>query len=206
MKTDVVKVSSRELQMGAVLEQAEKTAAYYDLPEKDRLHLRLLTEEMMGLMGSLTGETEGRFWIETQDHEYGLHLQVETRMDSGKRERLLSTASSGKNESARGLMGRLRDLFDRNEDEDVVAFTNPLLLPGMYDHSSKPALDWEWSMVRYKGALHAQAEKEDGPAREAWDELEKSVVAHVADEVKVSIRGRTVEMTILKKMPDGKTE
>ena len=36
-------------------------------------------------------------------------------------------------------------------------------------------------------------------ARQAWDELEKSVVAHVADDVKVSIRGSVVEMTIFKK-------
>ena len=35
-------------------------------------------------------------------------------------------------------------------------------------------------------------------AAEAWDELEKSVVAHVADDVKVSIHGRTVEMVIIK--------
>ncbi len=37
-------------------------------------------------------------------------------------------------------------------------------------------------------------------AREAWDELEKSVVAKVADDVKVSILGRVVEMIILKKL------
>ena len=37
-------------------------------------------------------------------------------------------------------------------------------------------------------------------AQQDWDELEKSVVAHVADDVKVSIRGRSVEMTIIKKM------
>ena len=33
-----------------------------------------------------------------------------------------------------------------------------------------------------------------------WDELEKSVVTHVADDIKVSIRGQQVEMTILKKL------
>ena len=40
----------------------------------------------------------------------------------------------------------------------------------------------------------------DAAAKEAWDELEKSVVAKVADDVKVAIRGRTVEMTIVKKL------
>ena len=36
--------------------------------------------------------------------------------------------------------------------------------------------------------------------KEAWDELEKSVVGHLADNVKVSILGRTVEMVIMKKL------
>ena len=40
----------------------------------------------------------------------------------------------------------------------------------------------------------------DEKAREMWDELEKSVVTHVADDVKVAIRGRTVEMAIYKKL------
>ena len=39
-----------------------------------------------------------------------------------------------------------------------------------------------------------------GVAKDAWDELEKSVVGHIADDVKVFISGRTVEMTIIKKM------
>ena len=42
--------------------------------------------------------------------------------------------------------------------------------------------------------------RDDASARAAWDELEKSVVSHVADDVKIAIRGREVEMTIIKKM------
>ena len=200
MKTDVIVVSSKGTKMEAALTQAEKMAAYKGLPSGDALHLRLLTEEMMGMMRSLTGETEGEFWIEDKEGEYCLHLRIHTRMDSGKREQLLSAASSGKNESARGLMGKLRDFFDRGADEDISSFTSPLLMSGMFEESSTPTLDWEWSMVRYEDALSTRIRRNDSQAKEAWDELEKSVVAHVADDVKVSIRGRQVEMTIIKKM------
>ena len=191
MKTDVIVVSSKGARMETALNQAEKVADYKSLPPRDALHLRLLTEEMMGMMRSLTGETEG---------EYCLHLKVHTRMDSGKREQLLSAASSGKNESARGLMGRLRDFFDRGADEDISSFTSPLMLPGMFEESTTPTLDWEWSMIRYEDALSAQIRRDDSQAREAWDEMEKSVVAKVADDVKVSICGREVEMIIVKKL------
>ena len=200
MKTDMIVVSSKGNQMEKALEQAEKVAAYKGLSGKNALHLRLLTEEMMGMMRSITGETEGVFWIEDENDVYRLHLQVTTRMDSDKRTQLLSAASSGKNESARGLMGKLRDFFDRGADEDVVALTSPLILPGMYEESSLPTMDWEWSMMRYEEALAPSVQRQEKEALEAWDELEKSVVARVADDVKVSIRGRTVEMTLEKKM------
>jgi len=200
MISDVIVVSSKGSQMETALNQVEKVAEYKRLSPKGALHLRLLAEEMMGMMRSLTGETEGRFWIEDEEGEYRLHLQAATRMDSSKREQLLAVSSSGKNESAKGLMGRLRDFFDRGADADMSGFSSPLMLPEMYEHPTSPALDWEWSMMKYEDALSAQIKRNDSKAQEAWDELEKSVVAHVADDVKVSIRGGKVEMIIIKKL------
>ena len=199
MKTDVVAISARGSGMEAALEQAEKTAAYKGLAGKDAMHLRLLTEEMMGLMRSVTGETDGLFWIEDRDGIYELHLQVRTRLSDDKREQLLSVSSSGKNESAKGLMGRLRDFFYWSGDDDLAIGESTLLLPDAFEHSSSPTLDWEWSMKRYEAALHTMVEQNDPAAREAWDELEKSVVKNVADDVKVFIRSGVVEMVILKK-------
>ena len=44
--------------------------------------------------------------------------------------------------------------------------------------------------------------REDEQAREAWDELEKSIVANIADDVRVSVLGGSVEMVIEKQMPE----
>ncbi len=200
MKTDVIVVSSKGAQMEKALNQVDKIAAYKELPKKDALHLRLLAEEMMAMVRSITGETQGKFWIEDQDGVYELHLLAATRMTSTKREKLLSASTSGKNESARGLMGKLRDFFERGADEDIAAYSGPLVMPGMFEHSSTPTLDWEWSMTQYERAVSYGVGQKDEKALQAWDELEKSVVAHVADDVKVSIRNQQVEMTIVKKL------
>ena len=200
MKTDVITVSAKGKRMETALQQVEKMAAYKGLSPKGTLHLRLLTEEMMGMMRSITGEPEGEFWIEDNGGEYQLHLRVAARMSIEKREQLLSVSASGKNEAARGLMGRIREFFGWGCDEDYDGFTGSMLLmPEAIEHSSTPLLDWEWSMRRYEDALSAQADQ-DTAAREAWDELEKSVVKHVADDVKVYIRGGFVELVILKKL------
>ena len=200
MKTDVITVSAKGKRMETALEQVEKVAAYKGLSPKSTLHLRLLTEEMMGLMRSITGAPEGEFWIEDEDGEFQLHLRVAARLSSEKREQLLSVSATGKNESAKGLMGRLRDFFDWGSYEEFEMYSSPLLMPDMLEHSSSPMLDLEWSMSRYESALYEKVQARDPAALEAWDELEQSVVKNVADDVRVSIRGGIVEMTILKKL------
>ena len=200
MKTDVLAVSSKGNAIETALKQADFVAEYKGLSPKGALHLRLLTEEMMGMMRSITGETQGEFWIEDDQDLFQLHLRVVTPMDSVKREQLLSASTSGKNESARGLMGRLRNFFDIGADEDVASVSGPLF-SGMYEETASTSmLDYEWSMMRYEEQLSSKIRQDDSEAKEAWDELEKSVVAHVADDIKVGIRGRTVELTILKKL------
>ena len=198
MKTDVISVSSRGSRMESALLQADKVAAYKGLSARNALHLRLLAEEALGLMRSITGETDGLFWIEDRDDEYELHLQVQTALSEDKRARLLSVSNSGKNESAKGLMGRLRAFFDWDSDEDTAACSS-LYLPDMLE-SSSPILDWEWSMKRYESILSSRIVQDAPGAQEAWDELEKSVVKNVADDVKVYIRSGTVELVILKKL------
>ena len=200
MKTDVITISSKGTRMEAELLQADKVAAYKEMSRKNALHLRLLAEEMMGMMRSITGDVTGKFWIQDEDGVYELHLQTEKWLTSETREKLLAASTTGKNEKAKGLMGRLRNFFEIGADQDVAAFSNPLILPGMYEYTTAPAMDWEWSMIHYEEALEACKPEKAEVVQEARDELEKSVVAHVADDIKVGIKGRTIEMTILKKM------
>ena len=199
MRTDVITVSAKGKQMQTALDQVDKVAAYKGLAPKDALHLRLLAEEMMSMMRSITGEPEGQFWIEDNSGEYQLHLKVAARLSIEKREQLLSVSATGKNESARGLMGRIRAFFDWGCDEDYDGSLSPYMLPDAFEHSTSPILDWEWSMKQYEDTLSGRI-GQDAAAREAWDELEKSVVKNVADDVRVSIRGGSVEMIILKKL------
>lgn len=192
MKTDVIRVASSGSGMEKALEQAEKVALYKGLPRKSALHLRLLTEEAMGLLRSITGDVDGLFWIEDDDETYELHLKVDTMTDEDQRKKLLSVSSSGKNEAAKGLMGKIRAFFEPAEG-----------IPVMFDMTMADAPGWAdftWSLSAYQIQLQEMVEQKRNGADEAWDELEKSVVTHVADDVKVGIRGREVELVIVKKM------
>ena len=190
MKSDVIAVSSRRDCTGEVLSQTERVAAYRGLSHKSALHLRLLAEEMMNLMRAITGDVDGAFWIENEGEQFELHLRVYTATDFYKREQLLSAATSGKNEANRGLMGKLRAFF---EPIDGV----PMMLG--FDPDGTGA-DMVWTMHAYQQQIALAMQQNQEGAAEEWDELEKSVVSHVADEVKVSIRSREVEMVVYKKM------
>ena len=189
MKSDVITISNDGTGMEEALAQAEKVAQYKELNSRDALHLRLLTEEMLGMMRSITGEREGVFWIEDQENVFRLHLKVETPMNFDKQERLLSASSSGKNEAAKGFMGRIRAFFEPLDWAGVSVPTNPEIA----NHVDS------WSLNSYREMVKEGMEHNQEGAAEAWDELEQSVVSRIADDVKVSIRGRQVEMTILTK-------
>lgn len=194
MKTDVIVISSEGSNMEAALAQIEKVTAYKELSEKDALSLRLLTEEMMAMMRAITGNVNGEFWVEDRDNIYELHLRVNSLIDEKRREQLLSASTSGKNEASRGFMGRIRSFFEPSSS--VPVFNAGFMgggAPQMYGN-------YAWSMEDYRDQLRQYREQNQASHQEEWDELEKSVVAKIADDVKVSIRGRVVEMTITKRI------
>ena len=192
MKTDIMIVSNSGARMEEALNQVSKVAEYKGLSHKNALQLRLLTEELLGMMRSITGDIDGEFWIEDLHGMFELHLRVFTLIDEEQRRHLLSASTEGKNEASRSLMGKLRSFFDLSGGAPVM---HGLFMPG----GSMAPESMTWSMADYREQLQ-QFTHRDPNALEAWDELEKSVVAHVADNVKVFIRGRFVEMVIYKRM------
>jgi len=193
MKTDVMAISSDGSNMEAVLERVDALATYKGLSPESAMHLHLLAEETMAMMRAITGEVNGEFWIEDRDNVYELHLKVDTLTDAHRREQLLSASSTGKNEATRGFMGKLRAFFQPSADAPPFSSGFAGGAPQMYG-------SYRWSMEDYRQQLRQYREQNAEGSQEAWDELEKSVVSRVADDVKVSIMGRTVEMTIVKEM------
>ena len=193
MKSDVIVVSSKGAGMDAAMAQADRTATELKLSHRDALHMRLLVEEMMGMIRSIIGQLEGKFWIETDDAAYRLHLQTVTLMDTQQRAQLLSASSSGKNEAHRGIMGKLRAFFEPMPINETPSYLAETVIPG--DRNG----DLSWSLDAYRERLRRRRESSED-AQEEWDELEKSVVSHIADNITVSIRGYDVELVILKKL------
>ena len=58
-----------------------------------------------------------------------------------------------------------------------------------------------WSMEDYRKALQQNKDSNEGMMH-AWDELEKSIVASIADDVIVGVKNNRVQMTIIYKLKE----
>ena len=210
MKSDVIHVNNDGCGISEALKEAEAVSVYKSLSKKDSIHLLLLTEEMMGMFKGITGEHNADFWIEDEDESrtFRLHLKAETSMNAEMRKKLLSASTSGENIAAKGVTGKIRDLFNRILEPSDNPVSNAYA-QGWYnsvaDLASMSTAEAAaaarimmpvsiWSFNKYKSVAGTdQAEKEN------WDELEKSVVANIADEIQIGITEHSVEMIIYKK-------
>ena len=198
MKTEQIVVTNQGQGLTDALALTEKAGVYAGLDRKPSLHLRLLAEELFGLLRGIAGEVEADYWIETEGKSFELHMTSEISVTEEMREQFLAASSSGKNAATATFMGKIRVMIANAllSAKEVLPYAminaaaaNPM--GGIAGETSAV-----WSMAFYKEEL--QKNMADDAASEAWDELEKSIVANIADDVKVSIAGKSVAITVYK--------
>lgn len=177
-----------------ILSEVEKVTAYNELPHKEALRLRLLAEELTGMLPELVNHFDGVFWLQNDEKKYELHVELSVAgMSKEVKDSLIAVSAAKKNAAATGFMGRVREIAEnmllRSEDSDY-AFDS---YQYMYDYSLDLHYSYAWSLDRYV-ANNRDAAKKDAE----WDQLEKSIVAKLADDVIVGVRGSKVDIIIKK--------
>ncbi len=129
-------------------------------------------------------------------------------MNAEIRQRLLAHPPTGRNEAAVGIMGRIRDMVatallnSRDDDQDSA---DPSV-SDFYDAGMELSSPIEgmriWKLTNYREAMRNaedqefQEDEEESP--EEWDELERSIIANIADDVHVGIQKDKVEIVVFK--------
>ena len=207
MKSNICKLNENLTCLEAVLAEVEKVTKYNGLEDKKALRLRLLAEELCGMLPGLIENFSGKFWVENDGDAYELHVELKADdMNIDLRDELISVSKSGKNAAAKGVMGKIRAVA---ETMLLAAFdpTLPMPIPTdeFYDYNGfnigfgyiDPAISCEtgyvysWSLVNYKTTVEKKEE-------DAYAELERSIVAKLADDIIVGIRGKNVEIVVKK--------
>ena len=199
MKSAIITVTSEGSGFNEALMMTEALGTERGLARKSLLHLRLLSEELFGLLRGIAGKVEASYWLEVEEKRFELHMKSDVKLTTEMRDQFLAASSSGKNEASKSFMGKIRvmianALLSAKEALPYALINTAAAYPmgGMAGESASV-----WSMAFYKEEIQKHI-KDSAEASEAWDELEKSIVANIADDVKVKIAGKNVEITVCK--------
>ena len=195
MKSNVCVLSGDRGDIKNALKEVEKFAQYNELSHKETLHLRLLVEEMLGMQINVIGFISGEFYLENQENIYNVYLHTEIDIDKQQvvQDELVGMSTSGKNASYTGFMGRIRKLMDNianNSMTEYYQINGNMADPMVFTHT---VIDYDriWELSKYREKVRKQMEQ--------WDELEKSIVASIADELVVGTRSNYVDLIAVKK-------
>ena len=204
MQSKICNLTAGGQGVGEALNEVERTAACHNLGKKETLQLRLLAEELLGMVKELLGVCEVRFWVEQEGRKYELHVEAEIDKAAGSelQRKLLSVSSTGQNAAVKGIMGKIRSVVETMmADSDMSRVPVSCLHYGMGAMSCVPVrfesdYDREWSLNQYR--QNVEKEKEEGGEKEDWDELEKSIVANLASDVVVGVKGKKIDIIVKK--------
>lgn len=191
MESNVYKINRGETDLGQLLLEAEKIAKYNELSEKNSLRLRLLAEELVSMIPFVVENYSGEFGIVNDGNYYELFASFFVEdMNIVTRTRLIGVSKNNKNSSAVGITGKIRQAFDYMTSPYDDSIISPA---GQYGFATDIDFSMIWSLRQYQ-----KSAKEDTSEKEKWDELERSVLVKLADDVTVGVKGKNVIITIKK--------
>ena len=176
MVSDIIMIDNQGHGFEQAINEARKAAEYQKLNYKQVLRIQMITEEMLCLARSVTGEMQASFWLEAEGKTFDLHMTTRTVMDKEKRRQLIATSSSRRNEITCTFLGKLRNKF-----EDAIT----------------AEADYVYDELPAELAADTAYTYPDDPE---WDGYERSILQKAADDIKIAIRGSEVSMTVTAKL------
>lgn len=194
MKSDVCTVKGEKEDLEIVLREVEKAANYHGLERKKILQLQLLSEELIGIQKGILGFVKGEFYMENVDNEYRLCLHADVHTDLLTQERFLEISTNHKNEATKGVMAKIKYVVNYLLSGDVTTLPDyDLFYAPVHSPSCMPAEKYDnvWSFGIYRSGV--------SQGTEAWDELEHSIVANLADDLFVGATTDYIDLIAVKK-------
>ena len=203
MQTRKITINSNGSGMPWALDAVEEFSRDMGFDERSARRTRLLAEETMSMVRAIVREFVAEFWMEsTPACNCILHLQADSPMDFEKKQELIETSSRQRNEASVGIMGKIQDfiedsLYSMEYSQRVTMGGSEIVSLG----GVAMGMDgYMWSLDKYREDMEQKSD-EDVAMDAALEELEKSIVANIADDIRVYVKGNNLEMIIQKNFP-----
>ena len=189
MKSNSINITRDQDSLNKILIETQKTSEYAGLNAKQSLRTRLIAEELIGMLKELSENFEGDFLVEQEGTSFDFitRIYLHESMDMETKQKFIDVSTDKKNASAKGIMGKIRDIVENMLYPENALYASTFVA---YQLETAVLMNDCWTLSRYKDA---QRDNE-----EPWDELEKSIIANLADEVTVAVKGNNVEIVITK--------
>lgn len=195
MISNVCKIEKGSADLEEILKESEKVAVYNELNDKQAMQLRLLCEEIDGMLPNIIDDFKGDFWIEFEDGVCKLKLNITfAEFTIDKKKELINIATNKKNALAKGLIGKIRSAIENLFlDKDLASACD---MAGLFNYANGYSAGIDYSYFWRLDDYRKSVKKDESP--EEWDELEKSIIASLADDVIVGVKGMQANIEIVK--------
>lgn len=196
MKSNICKIRQGKKDLAAILKESEKVAMYNDLTHKQAMHLRLICEEIDGMLPELVGNFEGDFWIDFIDGVCKVNISIEIEdINTEHKNQLIKIAKSKRNAAIVGITGKIRAAIENFclDIDSIGAFAMR-----EYGVEAIPVQNMDVTYAHYWSLNQYKNNAKQNFSAEQWDELEKSVIASVADDIVVGVKGNKASIVIYK--------
>lgn len=195
MISNICKIEKGTNNLCEILKESERVALYNGFNQKQTLQLRLICEEINGMLPNIINDFCGDFWIDYEDGVCKVNVCIDIpELTTTKKSELIKVAKNKKNASAVGIVGKIRSAIE-NLFLDKEAFeTHDMakLFNAGVEYCVGLETAYSWSLNRYKSVVKEENTQD-------WDELEKSIIANLADDVIVGVKGKRATIVVVKK-------
>ena len=175
--------------MKDLLAEVDRFTETRSLTKKERIRIRLLTEEAVGVLKATVKEGKGELKIESTENEYVISFAIDTPcISDDSKEKLIETSSGNKNEFYQGFTGKIRQAIEwlTNTDKYTAANAAPAGYSMGFIDTSRGT---QWSYQQFKKDITTDN-------KDNWDELERSVLSKLANEILVGVSEHTVSLKV----------
>lgn len=192
IKSLICPIEGNSWDVERALNEVDGFSRYQGLGAKQSEQLRLIGEELLGMVGGLLDISEGRFWIESDGNDYCVNLAARTIVGARAKSVLEATSHNREYKGITGLMRKaidgmaemIRDSgasYNFSEQIDSALAGTEIL--------SEEALSW--SLASYTASIERDDKVDE------WDELEIPVLKKFSKDIIVSYRNDRVDIRVI---------
>ncbi|MBE5844704.1 MAG: hypothetical protein E7302_11160 [Butyrivibrio sp.] len=187
-----------------IYDGADDLIREFGVSERDELRIKLLFEETISMLKMLSADFKADIWFERQGKEFQIKAEAYAQMNAPLKKELIDISTDKSNKAIKGIMSKIGDVIENGllhysevmkVSQEYGGNTAEPGLMGIYGGIDGIEPGVMWTLSDYRTSIDEGKPEDDGYS-DAVDELEKSIIANIAKDVLVGVKGNKIDMTI----------